>query len=76
MDKDAALRRRIMSTLLRLLVVMAVLIAGGAFLGSYVSGMQGDTDSVLLPILFSTGGLIISIVVSLYVVRGLAGAAE
>ncbi|MFQ6134248.1 MAG: hypothetical protein ACE5KU_00340 [Nitrososphaerales archaeon] len=69
MAKDAGSRRRIKITLLGLLVIMAVLIIGGAFLGFYLSELLGNPDSILLPILFATLGFGISIVVSLYVAK-------
>lgn len=69
MAKDAGSRRRIKITLLGLLVIMAVLIIGGAFLGFYLSELLGNHDSILLPILFATLGFGISIVVSLYVAK-------
>ncbi len=48
---------------------MTVLIVGGVFLGFYVSELLGESDSILLPILFATLGLGVSIVVSLYVAK-------
>ncbi len=69
MAKDAVIQRRIKRTFLSLFAIITVLIVGGAFLGFYMSELLGESDSILLPILFATLGLGVSIVVSLYVAK-------
>lgn len=71
MDKEqkARLKRRVTIALIVLPVVIASFVVGGVFLGFYVGDILGFKRSVIMPLAFSTIGLLISLIVSYSVAK-------
>ena len=62
-------QRKIKKYLLVLPIIMIILIAGGAYLGIQLSKTWGTSNSIIWPILFATIGFVISIVLSIIIVK-------
>jgi len=68
-DKRKNMKHQIKSFLIFFPIIMIILIAGGAFLGIQLSKTLGITDSLISSILFATIGFLISIVVSILIIK-------
>jgi len=67
--KDTLIIKKIRNILLVLPIIITVVIIGTTFLGFYLTESFDQSDSLFLPIIFATLGLVISIVFSLLVIK-------
>lgn len=69
MKNEKNVKQQIKSLLMILPIIMIILITGGGFLGIQLSKMLGNTDSFMWALLFATIGFLISILISILIIK-------
>ena len=68
-EDEKNMKQQLKSLLMILPFIMIILIAGGGFLGIQLSKMLGTTDSFMWALLFATIGFLISILISILIIK-------